>query len=170
MTLPGETPRSGRRSDAIAELALTAYRDWNLGLGLQWNPQDSRQERSQLRLQYRPDEEHVVNLGYRYQRDRLRQGEVSGIWPLSKRWNLFARGVYDLDTHQAIERFAGLEYRACCWRLRAVARRFVSSRTGAQDTGVYLQLELNGLASVGSSADTFLEQAIRGYSSAGVSR
>jgi hypothetical protein len=54
--------------------------------------------------------------------------------------------------------------------LRLVGRRFVSSRTGERDSGIYLQLELNGLASVGSSADTFLEEAIRGYSSAGVSR
>ena len=62
-----------------------------------------------------------------------------------------------------LERFAGFEYRACCWRLRAVARRSISNRTGEQDTGFYLQLELNGLASVGS-ADAFLERTIRGYS------
>ena len=34
---------------------------------------------------------------------------------------------------------------------------------GTQQTGFYLQLELNGLASVGN-ADAFLEHAIRGYS------
>jgi hypothetical protein len=51
-----------------------------------------------------------------------------------------------------------------------VARRFVSDRTGAQDTQFYLQLELNGLSSVGSGADAFLEEAIRGYSRAGASR
>jgi LPS-assembly protein len=169
VALPGETPRSARRSDLVAELALTAYRNWNLGLGMQWDPQASRQERSQLRLQYHPDDEHVVNLGYRYQRDRLKQGEASGVWPVSKSWNLFARVVYDLDVHQTLERFAGVEYRACCWRVRAVARRFVSSRTGERDNGYYLQLELNGLSSVGSSADTFLEQAIRGYSTSSVS-
>ena len=101
---------------------------------------------------------------------RLEQGEASGAWPVGRRWNLFARVVYDLQESDSLERFAGLEYRACCWRLRTVARRFVSSRTGRQDTGIYLQLELNGLSSVGSGADTFLEQAIRGYSPAGVSR
>jgi LPS-assembly protein len=169
VALPGETPRSARRSDLVAELALTAYRNWNLGLGMQWDPQASRQERSQLRLQYHPDDEHVVNLGYRFQRDRLKQGEASGVWPVSRNWNLFARLVYDLDVHQTLERFAGVEYRSCCWRVRAVARRFVSSRTGERDNGYYLQLELNGLSSVGSSADTFLEQAIRGYSTSSVS-
>ena len=67
------------------------------------------------------------------------------------------------------ERFAGLEYSSCCWRLRVLGRRFITnrgdegSRTGEQDTGIYLQLELTGLASVGSAADAFLSNAIRGY-------
>ena len=170
VSLPGEAPRRSDQSDLVAELALTAYKDWNLDLGLQWNPQDSTQERSQVRVQYRPDDERVVNVGYRFQRDRLEQAEASAAWPLSRRWNLFARWTYDLQEKASLERFAGLEYKACCWRLRAVARRFVSSRTGERDTAVYLQLELNGLASVGSSADAFLEEAIRGYSFSGVSR
>jgi LPS-assembly protein len=137
---------------------------------MQWNPQESAQERSQVRIQYRPDRERVVNLGYRFQRDRLEQAEASAAWPLNRQWNLYARWTYDLQEKSSLERFAGLEYKACCWRVRAVARRFVSSRTGERDTAIYLQLELNGLASVGSSADAFLEEAIRGYSFSGVSR
>ena len=72
--------------------------------------------------------------------------------------------VYSLRDDETLEKFAGFEYKACCYRLRMVARRFISSRTGEQDTGVYLQLELNGLASVGTPADAFLERTIRGYS------
>lgn len=168
--LPGEPPRRDDESDLVAELALTAYKDWNIDFGLQWNPQDATSERSQLRVQYRPDDSRVVNFGYRLQRDRLEQADVSGAWPIAKRWNLYARWTYDLQEDTTLERFAGLEYRACCWRLRAVARRFVSSRTGERDTAIYLQLELNGLASVGSSADAFLEEAIRGYSFSAVNR
>jgi LPS-assembly protein len=40
----------------------------------------------------------------------------------------------------------------------------VSDRTGDTDTSFLLQLELNGLSSVGVGADAFLERAIRGYS------
>ena len=168
VTLPGEPVNTRRSSDIVAQLALAPYRNWSLDLGLQWNPQRSNHERSQLRIQYRPDAERVVNFAYRFQRDRLEQGEVSGAWPIGKRWNVFARMVYDLDDSSSLERFAGLEYKACCWRLRAVARRFVSNRTGERDTGVYLQLELNGLASVGTPADAFLERAIRGYANSGL--
>lgn len=163
VSLPGEPPSTRRRSDVVAQLALAPYRNWSVDMGLQWNPQSRDHERSQFRLQYRPDAERVLNFAYRFQRERLEQGEVSGAWPIGQRWNLFARMVYDLQDNQSLERFAGLEYKACCWRLRAVARRFVSSRTGERDTGIYLQLELNGLASVGTPADAFLERAIRGY-------
>lgn len=168
--IPGETVRSRDTSDLIAQLALTAYRDWSLDLGLQWNPSDGNSERSQLLLQYRPAEDRVVNFGYRQQRDRLEQAELSAAWPVSRRWNAFARAVYSVRDEEMIEQFAGFEFRACCWRLRTVARRFVSSRTGERDTGIYLQLELTGLASVGLPADAFLEQAIRGYSPARSSR
>lgn len=163
VALPDEPPADRRRSDLVGQLALAPYRDWSLDLALQWNPSDTRHERSQVRLQYRPDAERVLNFAYRFQRERLEQGELSGAWPIGRRWNLFARMVYDFQDDQSLERFAGLEYKACCWRLRMVARRFVSSRTGERDTGVYLQLELNGLASVGTPADAFLERAIRGY-------
>lgn len=164
--LPGEAVRDRDSSDLIAQLSLAAYRNWSIDLGLQWNTEQSDTERAKLELQYRPDSERVVNLGYRQQRGRLEQMELSAAWPLSRRWNAFARTVYSLHDSQAIENFAGLEYRACCWRLRTVARRFVSSRTGEHDTGIYLQLELTGLASVGVPADAFLERTIRGYSPA----
>ncbi|MFZ9994128.1 MAG: LPS-assembly protein LptD [Steroidobacteraceae bacterium] len=161
--LPGE-PVARQRSDLVAEMDVTAWRNITLRLATQWDTSRSRQERSQVRLSYRPDEERALNLTYRFQRERLEQGELSGAWPIGKNWGVFSRLVYDLDGRSSLDRFAGVEYRACCWRLRAVARRFVSSRSGERETGLYLQLELNGLASVGSGADAFLEQAIRGYS------
>jgi len=164
VTLPGEVARTSPRSDFVAQLALTAYKDWNVDLGLQWDPSEERTERAQARLQYKPGDEQVINVGYRLQRDSLEQAEVSSAWPIGQQWSAFGRFTYSIRDNSALERFAGFEYRACCWRLRFVGRRFVSSRTGEQDTGFYLQLELNGLASVGSAADAFLTDAIRGYS------
>jgi len=163
VVLPDEPVATRDTSDFIAQVSLSAYKNWNVEAGLQWNPEDTRSERSQLRLQYRPDGDRVLNLSYRAQRDRLEQTEVSGAWPIGKRWNVYARAVYSLRDSSMLERFAGFEYRACCWRLRAVARRSVSNREGTQESSFYLQLELNGLASVGD-ADAFLERTIRGYS------
>ena len=168
--LPGESLVSRHSSDLIAQLSLTAFKNWNADIGLQWNPNSSQSETSLVKLQYRPDSEHVLNFGYRFQRALIEQADVSGAWPIGRRWNLFARAVYDLQEHTVLDKFLGLEYKACCWRLRLVARRFVSSRTGATDTPIYLQLELNGLASVGVPADAFLESAIRGYSAPAANR
>jgi LPS-assembly protein len=163
VVLPDEPVATRDTSDFIAQVSLSAYKNWNVEAGIQWNPEDTRSERSQFRLQYRPDGGHVLNLAYRAQRDRLEQADVSGAWPIGNRWNAYARAVYSLRDSEMLERFAGFEYRACCWRLRAVARRAISNREGTQESSFYVQLELNGLASVGD-ADAFLEDAIRGYS------
>ena len=106
------------------------------------------------------------------------QLELSGAWPIAGHWNAFAREVYSLQDKQPLESFAGFEYGSCCWRVRFGARRYISRRpftaestgagpqntgAGPQDTAAWLQLELTGLASVGSASDTFLTNEIRGY-------
>ncbi|HEX8757633.1 MAG TPA: LPS-assembly protein LptD, partial [Steroidobacteraceae bacterium] len=196
VTLPGELARTDRRSDLVAQLALTAFEHWSADAALQWNPQSSRTQRAQLQVQYRPAPDRVINVGYRFERGiyeeatllsadagagplcgtpvtpscNIEQLEASAAWPIGRSWSVFARGVYSLADHVALERFAGFEYRACCWSLRLGARRYVgarpttsSARTGPQDTGIWLQLELTGLASVGSASDASLVEAIPGY-------
>ena len=91
------------------------------------------------------------------------QIEVSGAWPIKQKWNVFLRDVYSLRDQTELERFFGFEYRSCCWRLRLGARRFVNTHSGGQETGVWLQLELAGLAGVGSASDAFLTEEVRGY-------
>jgi LPS-assembly protein len=210
-------PTTGLRSDMVAEVALTAYKNWSVNLGEQWDPQTSKSDRTIVELQFKPAEDAVVNLAYRFQRDTpaeqqaqalavtaaystfyaseiaqgltptqarlaatalaqayetpnsLDQVEASTAWPILRNWNAYGRVVYALDQHQMLERFAGFEYHGCCWGLRILARRALSNSTGRQDTGIFVQLELNGLASVGSEAGTFLGNAIRGYSPTSVS-
>ena len=89
VVLPGEPPATRDTSDFIAQVSLSAYKNWNVEAGLQWNPEDSRSERSQFRLQYRPAGDRVINLAYRAQRDRIEQADVSAAWPIGKRWNAF---------------------------------------------------------------------------------
>ena len=99
------------------------------------------------------------------------QVEMSGTWPIAGHWNIYAREVYSLQDKQPLESFAGFEYGACCWKVRFGGRRYISRRPfntettaiGPQDTALWLQLELTGLASVGSASDTFLTNEIRGY-------
>ena len=164
VTLPGETADTRRRSDLLANLDLTAYRNWNLHYDVAWDPSDSHTEKSLLGLQYLPSGNKVVNLGYRYTRGSVEQGEASAAWPVGRHWDLYGRRIYSFRDRRPIETFAGLQYRASCWGLRLVIRDSVSSRSGTRDTGWYLQLELKGLSSVGSGADSFLQGSIQGYS------
>ncbi|HEY1889371.1 MAG TPA: LPS-assembly protein LptD [Steroidobacteraceae bacterium] len=201
VTLPTEVQRTDRRSDLVAQLALTAFQNWSADGALQWDPQTSQSQRGEIEIQYRPAPDRVVNLGYRFERGILEEAavatgyyppqttgspplcgtpvtpscnvsqvELSSAWPVAKSWDIFAREVYSLADHGALESFAGFQYRACCWSVRLGARRYVgarpltsTARTGAQDTGIWLQLELTGLASVGSASDTSLIEAIPGY-------
>ena len=168
--LPDEFPQTSGSSDMVAQLALTAYKHWNANLDLEWNPRSFEGERTEVSLQYHPAPEQVLNLTYRLQRDRLKQFEGSGAWPIGRNWNVYSRVVYSLLDEKMLDRFAGFEYSACCWRVRLVGRRFLSAPNGKQDTGVYVQLELTGLASVGSAADALLTEAISGYRPSQVTR
>jgi len=163
VALPGET-LSSSSSDIIAELDLRAYQHWNVSMGIQYDPHETESEKGDVQLQYRPENDRVANLSYRFRRGNIEQLDGSVAWPLARDWSLYARMVYSLQDEKTLDQFAGLEYRSCCWRLRVVGRRYVSDRTGDLDTSVLLQLELNGLSSVGVGADAFLERSIRGYS------
>jgi LPS-assembly protein len=164
VTLPGETPSNRSTSDVVAEIELDAFKSWSARLGYQWDPNASLTERSDVALQYRPASDSVINAAYRYQRDLLEQVDLSAAWPIAQNWHAFARWVYSFSESKTLDRFVAFEYTSCCWALRVITRRFVSSRTGSSDTSVGLQLELKGLSSVGVDNDAFLRDAIRGYS------
>ncbi len=196
--LPGEDLDGREKSDLVGEFVVSAYQNWNVDLNLDWNPAQSQEERTFVQLQYKPESESVINIAYRYQRDvvlpsalaapgevpsglgtpsasftedqSLNQAEVSGAWPIARNWHLLARWVYDLDAHEGLDRLLGFEYRACCWRIRLLARRYLVNGTGQQDTSFMFQLQLSGLAGVGPATDAFLGTAIRGYSPPSSSR
>jgi LPS-assembly protein len=162
--LPDEPVRDRSSSDVVAELELAAFKNWNARFAYQWNPDQSRGERSETFVQYAPAPGRVLNAGYRFRRDLLEQVDVSGAWPINARWRGFARYVYSLQEEKTLDQFVGFEYSSCCWAVRLITRRFVSSRSGDAETSFGLQLELKGLSSVGVDNEAFLREAIRGYS------
>ncbi len=165
VTLPGEPVRDRSASDVVAEVELNAFKNWNARFAYQWNPDETQSERSETFVQYNPSPGRVINAGYRFRRDLLEQVDVSGAWPINNQWRGFARFVYSLQENKTLDQFLGVEYASCCWAVRVVTRRFVSSRTGDAETSIGLQLELKGLSSVGVDNEAFLREAIRGYSS-----
>ena len=162
VALPGQTMISGDSSDYIAKLRFLVYESLNFDVGYQWSEAGTTQ--SEARLQYRPAGNKILNLAYRFRRESLEQGDISWSWPLSQRWNFVGRYNYSFRDREPLEQFYGLEYESCCWGLRLVSRRYISTRDGTRDSSIGLQLVLKGMTSVGTAADRLLERGILGYS------
>ena len=163
VTLPGTAPTDTQASDYVAEVAVGLRDAWALDVGYQWNSETSTTARTETRLEYRPKEDRVFGIGYRYRRDALEQGDVSLVWPLAQRWRLIGRYSYSFLDKERLEDFLGWEYEACCWRLRMVNRNYVSRRTGETDNSISIQLELKGLSQRVTSPDELLDRGILGY-------
>jgi LPS-assembly protein len=163
VTLPGIPAIDSDASDYIAELAIGVRDSWVLDLGYQWNNETARTARTESRLEFRPQDDRLFAIGYRYRRGSLEQGDVSLVWPVAERWRIIGRYSYSFFDEERLEDFFGWEYEACCWRLRMVNRNYVSRRTGETDSSVSLQLELKGLSQRVTAPDDLLDRGILGY-------
>jgi len=162
--LPGQDFVSTESSDYIAEVSFLLNENMNFDLGHQWGASGDGTTRSEARFQYRPSNNKILNLAYRFRRDSLEQGDLSWSWPVGSNWNVVGRYNFSFRDDEALEQFVGIEYESCCWGLRLVSRRYISTRDGTQDSSIGLQLVLKGMASVGTAADKILERGILGYS------
>ncbi|MGI9234473.1 MAG: LPS-assembly protein LptD [Woeseiaceae bacterium] len=164
VVLPGASASTFESSDYIAELRFLLWDNINFDFGHQWGTGEDGTTKSQARLQYRPASKKVLNLAYRFRRDSLEQGDLSWSWPVSTQWNFVGRYNFSFRDQEVLEQFFGLEYESCCWGLRMVSRRHISTRDGTRDSSFGLQLVLKGMTSVGTAADRLLERGILGYS------
>jgi LPS-assembly protein len=137
-----------------------------------WDPNDGEWDEVGAALQYRADNRHIFNLGYRRRDDIqpvLRQADSSLYWSIFRQYSLIARFNYDLEEHRTIEALAGLEYSDCCWQLRVVGRKFLSTpgatvAPDAQaDEGIFFQVVFKGLAGFGGRIDSMMQSGIPGY-------
>ncbi len=150
------------KSDIVLAASGQVTHAWSLDSNFQYNPVLSQAEQFNASARYQPESGKVLNLGYRFTRDNLRQVDLSTQWPLSAHWHAVARWNYSFQDGLILEALGGLEYNQNCWTLRMVAQRFVTA-TQQASTGIFVQLDLNGLGGVGSDPLTTLRQNIAGY-------
>ncbi len=165
VTLPGGTRDTDDSSPIIAEVRYRPYDRLVASALAHWDPETSKTERTIYRLKYQPADDKVLNLAYRYRKDFLKQTDVSFLWPLDDmgRWHAVGRWNHSLRHNKSLDTFAGIEYESCCWKTRVVARRWVNDINSDYDTGIFFELELKGLGSVGDNITSFLETGILGY-------
>ena len=162
VTLGSNDVRNSDRSDLLAGVSGSVTRSLWLDMGLQYNLDEGESSRFNAALRYRPQPGKVFNAGYRYTRDLLEQVDVSAQWPLTRRWTGLARWNYSLLDKTLVEALGGVEYNAGCWAARFVVHDFVTS-TNERSRAFFLQLELSGLSSIGTSPMQVLGQSIFGY-------
>ena len=93
---------------------------------------------------------------------QIKQVDLSGQWPASEHLTLLGRWNYSFTDKKTLEAVAGIEYNGDCWVLRVVGQRLTTT-TQQTSTGIFLQLELNGLARVGTSPLELLRRSVPGY-------
>ena len=157
------------RSDALLAASGRISENWTFDSGVQYDAQSRSLYSKNYGVQWNPAPMKVLNFEYRYQRDTIgvasgfRNADVSGQWPLSRRWYGVARASYSLRDRKLLEGLLGLEYKADCWVFRLGAQRFVTALQ-TTSTPIFFQLELNGLSRLGfgNPLETF-NKSIPGY-------
>lgn len=150
----------------VAEVAARISRNWRTGAGLQWNPHlDDETEKAAFAVNYNNGEGRLFNFAYRFDDGDYEKTDISASLPLNHQWNLVGRWDYSLMHSATMEAFAGVEYDSCCWSSRLVLRQHRVDANAEPDIGIFLQLELTGLTSLGDRIDQFLEDGILGYTS-----
>jgi LPS-assembly protein len=164
VTVPGAPLLSDEGSAWVAEASLALTRHWSLSLAQQWDPDRERTSLSAVRSQWRYGDGGLVNAAYRYRADLLEQADVSFVVPVNQRWRLMGRWNYSLRDRQTLEALGGIEWKSCCVAVRVLGRRYIREFGGESNTGIYLELELNGVGSLGRDTARLLDDAILDYS------
>lgn len=164
--LPGEPVPREHSSSLVGELATQFGGGWRARAGLQWDPHDGNNgtiEQALAQLSYRDRSRRVFNAAYRLRDGVTQHTDLAGLWPVSDRFSLIGRHHYSLRDDRLLEALAGVEYGRCCWRVRALVRRYTDSVDSDHNVAFLLQLELYGLGQLGTKIDQTLERGIYGY-------
>jgi LPS-assembly protein len=156
--------RAASESDWLASAGGRFGRHWTFDGTTQYNPRDSRTERYGLQLRYAPEIAKVVNFSYRFNRELVRQWDLSAQWPVQAGWYAIGRYNYSLRDRRLLEALGGFEYNGGCWVFRAVFQR-VQAATDVTSKAILFQLEFNGLGQIGSNETVNLfRRSVPGYS------
>ncbi len=165
VTLYGDGPVDSSSSSLVAELSTGIFEHWMLRAGLEYDPNaegDSLRQGLAMAT-WRGDGGERLHASWRLREGVLEQTDLAAIWPVTDRWRLIGRWFYSVEESHSLETVAGLEYGECCWRIRALWRRYLDRNGEAYNDTALLQLELNGLGKLGNNIDNFLDRTIYGY-------
>jgi LPS-assembly protein len=155
------------KSDFLAAFSGRVLPKTYLDAALQYNPRDTRTERSSIGMRYQPELGKVLNASYRYASSAISSGalknvDIAGQWPIWGGWSAVGRYNYSILDHKPVETVGGLEYNAGCWAVRLVGHQVVTT-SGKDNVSLFVQLELTDFARIGSNPTDLLRRNIQGY-------
>jgi LPS-assembly protein len=162
VTLPGGTASTGSESDLLFELRGVVASGWITDLYVQHSTLENRLVRAAAALRWQPRADSILSVAYRYKLDEIEQIDVAAAWPIAARWYGVGRANYSMRDSSWVELLAGFEYRQDCWAVRIVGQSFATPGE-ARTTSLLFQLQLNGVASIGTGVLDQLRRSIPGY-------
>jgi LPS-assembly protein len=166
-----EPPRTTNSSDILVFGESRLSEVWTAAGLLVYQPTPRQTQELDLGGRYQPAAGQVLNVLYRYifqyvnssgQVSQLKQIDASGQWPLSNNWSVIGRWNYSLVDAKTLEGVIGFEYNGGCWVFRIAAQR-LQTNTQQVSNSVFVQLELNGLARLGTNPVDVFTRNVAGY-------
>jgi LPS-assembly protein len=166
-----EVPRSASSSDILLAVEGRISEAWAIAGLLQQNLDRGQNERFNFAVRYTPSPGRALSASYRFTRqlidpagniEQIKQFDLAAQWPVNPQWTLLGRWNYSINDRKTLEAIAGVEYNGDCWVLRAVLHRLATT-VDQTNTSFFIQLELNGLARVGTSPLDLLRRSVPGY-------
>lgn len=167
---------------------------WGLRGGLQYDTRLNNISTSSSAIEYRQDDERLVQLTYRYAspeymqvtlpsdrvnleqyKNGISQVGATASWPIVDRWSVVGAYYFDTNTHSSADQMLGVQYNSCCYAIRVGYERklngwdYNGSNTGGQskyDNSIGFSIELRGLSSnYGLGTQQMLRSNIMPYQS-----
>jgi LPS-assembly protein len=182
--VPGSVVQTNSLSNVVGELSSELTRQLSVTTMTQWNPVRHDIERVKAALHYSNPANEIFNIGYLYRKNPLIpdrsndiiQSDVSFRYPIYDNWSAMGRWQYSMLYNKTQDAFFGMEKENCCWRFRIALRHYINNiatntivsnanqaLTGTPQNGIFFELELKGLSSIGDNMDYFLQQELYGY-------
>ena len=146
---------------------------WGLRGGVQYDTRLDNIANSTASVEYRRDEDRMVQLSYRYAspeyiqatlprdqndttwtlpqyKDGISQVGAAASWPIVDRWSVVGAYYYDTNISKPADQMLGLQYNSCCYAIRVGYERKINGWENNQskyDNVIGFNIELRGLSS-----------------------
>lgn len=143
---------------------------WGVRGGVQYDTRLDNVATSNASIEYRRDQDRLVQLNYRYASPEYIQAtlprystseqynkgisQVGGVasWPFADRWSIVGAYYFDTNVNKPADSMLGVQYSSCCYAIRVGYERKLNGWDNDKQHAVYddvigFNIELRGLSS-----------------------